>query len=159
VIFETGGTTDGLSITLNDAQLLLRVKDAAVSVSATHALTTGEIVDFVQVVGVIELGSLVSLYVNGALVGQSAALGLGDWSGTNGAGLGAVNSAVGGNTGGDLNGFDEYRGQIAIMRVYADQVLGAADVLQNFQSVAVPEPSTAVLVGLGIALLGIGRRR
>lgn len=159
VIFETGGTTDGMSITLNDAQLLLRAKDAAVSVSVTRSLTAGDLSDFVQVVAVIELNSQVSLYLNGALVGQSAAVGLGDWSGTNGAGLGAVNSAVGGNTGGDLNGFDEFAGQIALMRVYGDQVLSAADVAQNFQFVANPEPSSGLLVGVGLALFAVARRR
>lgn len=158
VIFETGGATDGLSITLNDAQLMLRAKDGGVSVSAVHSLTAGAITEFVQVVAVIELNATVSLYVNGALAAQSAAAGLNDWSGTNGAGLGAANGAVGGNTGGDLNGFDEFSGQIALMRFYGNQILDPAGVARNYASVVVPEPASAVLVALGLACLASGRR-
>lgn len=158
VIFETGGATDGLSITLNDAQLMLRAKDGGVSVSVVHSLTAGAITEFVQVVAVIELNATVSLYVNGAFAAQSAAVGLNDWSGTNGAGLGAANGAVGGNTGGDLNGFDEFSGQIALMRFYGNQILDPAGVARNYASVVVPEPASAVLVALGLAwLAGRGR--
>jgi hypothetical protein len=44
------------------------------------------------------------------------------------------------------------------MRFYRNQVLSAAQVQQNFDAIATPEPSTAVLVALGLVGL-VARRR
>lgn len=159
VIFETGGNTRGMSIILEGDALLFRLKDGASVVSVTHTLNGSDVTDFVQFVGVIDLvNDVATVYVNGSFANSAAAVGISDWAGGNGSGLGARNSQVGGNNG-DLGGADEFAGQIALLRFYADQTLSTADVLQNYHDVVTPEPSTALLVGLGLVGLGVARHR
>jgi len=161
VIFETGGRTSGLSITLDDDQLLFRVKQGSSVVSLSATLTATDIADFVQVVGVLDASAPPLpgdpnswLYLNGGLVDQDTDQGVRDWSGNNGSGIARANGQIGGNTG-DLSGFGYYAGELAIMRFYENQALDAAQVLQNFDAVMgnVPEPSTGLLLGLGLGML------
>ena len=121
---------------------------------ALDALST----EFFQVAITLDLDNLATLYVDGAISGSAAsASGLRDWTNNNGAGLGTVSGQIGGNDGGDLDGYGDFVGEISILRFYRNQVLSAGQVQQNFDAVATPEPGTAVLVALG--LVGLSARR
>ncbi len=167
VLFETGGRVDGLSFTLVDDELLFRVQDdASQLVSLRTDLASVGVSEFIQVVGTVELGGAgaqAELFVNGARVESASSAGILDWSGPGAAGIGAVNGRVGGTHGGgegDLFGYGSFRGEIALLRYYEDLVLDESQVGQQYAAVvSAPEPGTALLVGAGLALLGLGRRR
>ena len=113
-----------------------------------------------QVVGVVELGVQTSLFVNGVLVDSSPAVGVFDWAGGGGAGVGDVNGRVGGTccTGeGDLFGFGNFAGHIALIRVYESAALSDAQVQQAFQ--VVPEPGSGSLLLLGAGLMSLQAAR
>ncbi len=163
VLFETGGRRDGLSITLNDASLLFRVQDEWVNtVSLLYDLTSVGVGEFIQVVGVVDLGATAQLFVNGSQVGNAPAAGILDWSGGGGAALGDVNGRVGGTNGpgeGDLFGYGHFAGEIAILRYYEDELLDVVEVADHYAAIANPEPGTALLLGLGLVVLSTRRTR
>lgn len=163
VLFETGGGVDGLSITLDDSNLLFRAKDNANSVSLTFDLASDPFLvdpfEFIQVVASIDLGDSAELWVNGTSVDSDSAAGVNDWAGGNGAGIGDRSGNVGGNTGGDLSFYGGFAGEIALLRFYQDMILTPAEVTQNFDAVvATPEPGTGFLLGMGLMLLAMRRR-
>ncbi len=157
VLFETGGGVDGLSILLNDDVLSLRVKDGGNDLTLSHTLPSAPS-DFVQVAITLALDSTAELWVDGVLEQSGSASGINDWTGSNGSGIGSRNGNVGGNIGGDLNAYGSFQGEIALFRFYRNQVLTGAQVQQNFDAIATPEPGTAVLVALGLAGLAARRR-
>ncbi len=164
VLFETGGGVDGLSITLDDSTLLFRAKDNGSSVSLSFDLASDPFLvdplEFVQIVASLDLGDTAELYVNGSSVASGSAAGVDDWAGGNGAGIGFANGRVGGTTGGDLDGYGGFDGEIALLRFYQDQILTAPEVDQNFDAVAAtPEPGTGFLLGMGLMLLAMRRRQ
>ena len=160
VLFETGGTTTGSSLTISDGQIRWRAKYQSTGlITITADLpTTGE---FIQVVGTITPGGngndSASLYINGSLAtptfdnllgfntanpgpGANDDSGVQQWDGSNTSGLGNNGAAMGG----DLSGFGGFDGQIAIMR-WHEQDLNATQVQTNYDAVAAPEYATAVL--------------
>jgi len=162
VLFETGGRIDGLSITLNDADLLFRVQDDSVNVvSLGHDLGPIGVSEFIQVVGVVDLGATALLFVNGSQVASGSAAGILDWSGSGAAGVGDVNGRVGGTNGpgeGDLFGYGNFAGEIAILRYYENASLDATQVADAYAAVAsAPEPGTALLLGVGLAAFTVRR--
>jgi arylsulfatase A len=137
VLFETGGTTDGLSLRLNTTNLECAVRNgsnadpAKRDALASTPLAPGEVSDFVQAVGVVDLivGQL-RLYVNGALREETSFLG-DTFDGGDPAGLGAVAGLLGGGQGSGFGGFD---GQIAVVRGYGI-ALSDPEILNNYNQV------------------------
>jgi hypothetical protein len=158
ILFETGGTGNGVSLAIDGTKILF-------TPSSASAATTGQLVfdglttDYTHVVGVIErtgAGADASLFVNGSLADSLSLAGFTDWAGTDNSGLGQTNGSTGGNNTGLLDGFGKFSGEIAVMRFY-DTLLTPSDVLTLY---AVPEPTTlliwSLLAGLGV---GLGWRR
>lgn len=156
VLFETGGNQTGLSILLDDSQLLFRVKDGGSSLTLSYDLGSDPS-EFFQVAITMPLGGTANLYVDGLLADSGDASGISDWTNNGGAALGSVNGQIGGNVGGDLDGFGNFVGELSLLRFYRNQELTAAQVAQNYA--AVPEPGTVVLVALGLAGLVFHSRR
>lgn len=156
VLFETGGNQDGLSLLLDDSTLIFRVKDNGNVVTTSYDLGS-DASEFFQAAITLSLDGTASLFVNGILQDSASAAGIDDWTNNGGSALGTVNGQLGGNDG-DLGGYGDFLGEIGLLRYYRDQVLTAAEVAQNFDAVATPEPGTAVLTALGIAGLAAHRR-
>jgi len=155
-LFESGGTTDGLSIRLDGTTLRFEFRDGGQNAKAFWDLTNlsaGEQSDFIHAVGVADLDNdQAILYVNGTARHTAAGTGtLLDWSGSDGAGLGSVNAAI--NFGSPV-GFD---GDIALLRFYPS-VLDSTDVTANFNAL-VPEPSALLLATMGLLGLAAFARR
>jgi hypothetical protein len=149
VLFETGGSFDGLSILLDDDTVVFRVTDGF-SVDTVTANLGPSAAEFFQVAITLSLDGTASLYVNGLLASSTAAGGIDDWSNLNDAGLGSANGQIGGSFFGDLNGYGDFVGELALFRFYRDRVLTGAEVLQNYEAVAIPEPGTVALMALGL---------
>lgn len=144
VLFESGGTVDGVSIRLNGTVLEFFVKDGGANVKLSYDLNTGSIdptAEFFQVAGVIDTGNTVTLYVNGQSVVEQSAGSIQDWSGSNDAGLGGV--------GGNSINFDSptaFEGDVASFRFY-EKALTADEVLDNYQAMTeAPLPTVDLIV-------------
>lgn len=144
VLFESGGTVDGVSIRLNGTVLEFFVKDGGASVKLSYDLNTASIdptAEFFQVAGVIDTGNTVTLYVNDQSVVEQSAGSIQDWSGSNDAGLGGV--------GGNSINFDSptaFEGDVASFRFY-EKALTADEVLDNYQALTeAPRPTVDLVV-------------
>lgn len=127
VIFETGGSVVGTSLSLEGQTLRFKVEDNGAFEVLSATIDPS---DFSQVVGIIEpgLGSL-SLYVNGQIVASAVNPGLHDWSDGGGSGLGRVNGST------NISGGTNFEGEIALFRFY-ESALTSQQVLNNYNSVA-----------------------
>ena len=131
VLWETGGGT-GLGIFYNDGTVEVG-HDSTEVISSVDV--SGVADEFIQVVLTYDETDF-RLYVNGSLAGTGSKTDT-DWSGTDGAGLGARGgSNVGGRGSGDVN-TESFEGQIAIFRAYRNQILDADAVLSNYNAIAV----------------------
>ena len=158
VLLETGGATDGLSIVLDGTLLWFNVKDDQANARAYFDLSelgTGWQDDFIHMVGVADLDNEQALlYVDGVLRHVQTKEGTGDldvWGGTDEAGLGSVADAI------NFGSPSPFDGQIALLRFYPS-LLTADEVMANYGAL-IPEPSTLVLLGLGLVGLGLLPRR
>lgn len=155
ILFESGGTGDGLAMYLDGSELVFGVKSGGNTSEIGYQLdadTNGTLDDvfgdFIQAVGVIDFDNdTVQLYVDGELVAEDLSfLGV-DWAGGNGTGIGRANDDVYWLA--DSNGL-WFDGQIAAMSYY-DWALSQQEILDNFYSMAaapVPEPGTISLMAL-----------
>jgi VCBS repeat-containing protein len=127
ILFETGGSVVGTSLSLEGQTLRFKVSDNGVSKVLTATIDPS---DFSQVVGIIDpgLGSL-SLYVNGQIVAVAVNTGLHDWADGGGSGLGRVNGST------NISGGTNFEGEIALFRFY-ESALTSQQVLNNYDSVA-----------------------
>ncbi len=127
MVFEVGGKWIGLSISLDDDQLLLTAANnsAASTTQISHTIATAS--RFLHVVGVVEIGVRMALYVDGSEVGSVDAPRLLDWAGSDESGIGGARANIGGNYTGLLNGFGNFSGDIALMRFH-DSALSADQV-------------------------------
>ena len=139
ILFETGGSGDGSSLTLNNGELRYQVKDGTPIAKVTHTLTDAS--QYVHVVGVYNRdgdGSkdVISLYVNGQRVASDdSQTALHDWAGSDPSGLGNNQGSVGGTGTGDfdISGYDHYSGEVSVFRFYG-RALTDAQVLQNYKA-------------------------
>ena len=143
-IFETGGSSKGMTITLGDNAsvpgmnntLRFAMKDTSNSVfvdltldaMAIANLTNG---DHHQLVLTYDNANTILLYIDGVKVGQNMAAGVIDWDGTSGAGFWGRNGDMAHDLGLDSDG--QGNGSIAVFRHYTD-VLTAGEVEQNYLS-------------------------
>ena len=150
-IFETGGATRGMSITLGDNgsgtnnTLRFAMKDASTSKYVDVTLDAAAMANFTdghhhQLAVTYDNVNNMSVYIDGALAGSNTTAGVIDWDGTSiagfwgqdGSGNGAYAIALDddyGNT--TING--KGQGSIAVYRHYSD-ALTAAEVEQNYLS-------------------------
>lgn len=159
VIFETGGSTRGHQLTLDDDDVFVSVKTSdpastlapAADQIVTHTLSPGDENDFIQIVVTIDgINDTIGLYVNPVSeVAPGTAKATTTWTtgdqpfGTSAASLGGINSGVsgtgeiggGGNTTAPWRVVDYFGflGEYAIMRVY-DSVLTGGEVADNFEA-------------------------
>jgi len=162
LLAEVGGSTDGASLILDGSLVQFIVGDGGASgqiATASFDLMTLEPElrsDFIQVVGAIDFENqdLIRLYVDGLERDAAYPVGSGafaDWSGSDDAGLGAVNGSAAAGT------VDNFQGLISIFRFYPSE-LSNQQVLDNYLAVA-PEPATLALLGVGALALAARRRR
>ena len=156
ILFEDGGGT-GMGLFLANNQLQFRKAGGGGLVSynlATDpsALLLGPATDeFIHAVFTYNTatGSM-ELFVNGVSVG-SATPGGNDWSGGDAVGFGTLG---GNNVGGIGNGqqnTESFDGQIALIRVYAEQILTPAEVENNFITVRGPDDDPPLIIALNPA--------
>ena len=134
VLFEAGGSSRGISFTLDNSTLSFNVDGDSSTFTLNSALATG----WHQAVGVIDLvgvsddlaNDTMHLYVDNQLIGTLNNLLIDDWAGGNIAGIGGVASS-GPSPGGSLI---NYHGDIAIARYYSNNVFDAGEVNQNYMA-------------------------
>jgi hypothetical protein len=109
--------------------------------------------EFIQVVGTynVSAGSM-ELFVNGTSVG-TATPGGSDWSGGDGAGIGTMGDVNVGGIGSLQQNTETLNGQVAIFRVYRNQILAQAEVVANFADVTTPETRPPTYINLSPANL------
>ncbi len=167
VLFETGGDANGCSLLLDGAELKLRYDQDAVSdlaganhLVASHTLDHADLRDFVQAVGVVDLGNdRIALFVNGELIAEAAPPGAGtsegdmtSWAGGNDDHIGSRrmndDGGVGGDDGNDLDAYTPFDGHIGVVRFYEGTVLTAEQVRANYEAmlVAAPRPGTVLFL-------------
>jgi hypothetical protein len=170
-LFETGGSGSGMGIFIFESNLVFRAQQAAndaQDAQVSLALGPGDLNNFHQVVATIDLDAAanansISLYVNGALVGSDSGTGVinnfagGDISGIGNLGGGSLSGFNNSTVAGMFNNFD---GDIALLRYYDDQVFNQAQVTQNYNVLlGIPEPTSLALVVVGAGALLSCRRR
>ena len=174
-IFETGGATRGMSITLGDNgsgtknTLRFAMKDASNSAFVDVTLDAAAMANFTnddhhQLAVTYDNVNNMSLYIDGALAGENTSTGVIDWDGTSIAGFwgqdGSGNGATALTLDDDLantaiNG--KGNGNLAVFRHYTDE-LSATEVLQNYTA-TIPEPATLGLIAVfGGGIIFIRRR-
>ena len=158
IVFEDGGGT-GMGLFVDDNELRLRKAGGGGNVAYDLSAYSG---DFLQAVATYDVSAgVMEFFVNGVSIGTDNPGG-GDWSGGDNFGLGTRGQNNTGGIGGGQQSTESFDGQIAIFRVYRNQILTAEEVQANYQAVAVagvPEPATATLAMLGLGGLMMRRRR
>lgn len=178
ILYEVGGTGAGSYLSLQDDTLSLFVKSAFAGNDQVVSTTLTDN-DWTQVVAVIHntysaaaasADDYVDLYINGVLAASTvlSPTDINDWAGGNQAGLGLIGGvfATGGplTDPGNASADFDLKGQIAIFE-YTPTALTAGDVAARYaaitspSSVAVPEPSSVLLIGLSFALIAPRVRR
>ena len=151
IIFEDGGGT-GLGFFIDSNALILRKAPGGVLDDITYDLSTdpsglllgAPTAEFIQAVGTYDVSTgAMELFVNGTSVG-TASPGGNDWSGGDGAAFATRGEA---NTGGAGNGdssTESLDGQIALVRVYDNEILTPTQISANFDAVATTLPGFAI---------------
>ncbi|OVE75448.1 hypothetical protein BVX97_04530 [bacterium E08(2017)] len=142
ILFETGGSS-GLGIFYNDGAIQVGADTTEVISSFDVSSVANEFIQVVLTYDVTGTDEFI-LYVNGVLA-DTGNRSDSDWSGSDAAALAAKGASnVGGRGSGDQN-TDSFEGQIAIFRAYRDQILTPAEVMANYESIAVGGDRSAVV--------------
>lgn len=145
VLFETGGGT-GIGIFYNNGKVETAHDSNAGQISADVSALTGEFIQAVVTYDTAGNTDNFNLYINGELKATGSRSDS-DMCGGDDSGLGnRGQSNVGGAGSGDSS-TESFEGQIAIFRSYHNQVLTAAEVLDNYTSIAGGASATAALDG------------
>ncbi len=153
ILFETGGSTIGTSITMTDNVLDYRVNYSGSTVGAASKTLSALPSDFIQIIGVTDVSDSLSLYINGALAQTVTGLTISDWAGANEGQLGGTDLNVARPAGFIPTAFD---GQVALARFY-DTALTSTEVTTLYTT-TIPEPATlGLVVAFGGALMWIRR--
>lgn len=158
IIFEDGGGT-GLGILIDDNAVELRRANANAETAYDLLNDPQDLVpgdptsEFIQITGTYDFGTGdLELFVNGKSTGAPVVSG-GDWSGGDAAAFGGKgDNNVGGVGGGDA-GCVSFDGQIALVRMYRDQVLTEAEIEANYLEVSSPDTTAPAYTGLSPANL------
>ncbi len=164
IIFETGGTWTGLSVTLHDDTIYFTAKTTGIGsgepdiVLMSSPLSANDINDFIQIVATISDQSA-ELYVNpvgtafpATPVDSTASVGSANWGGNNASGLGGAYPALGASSDDDdsvlwyKDDFGSFYGQFGLVRIYDDQ-LTAKEVASNYIADAFAPPPIQIQVG------------
>ncbi len=130
VLFETGGTTAGTSLVLDGSILRFTTAGNNLVYQISYALSSTD--DFVHVVGTLDVGNTMALFVNGVQVG-STAISSSFWAGEDGTGISATNGTLGGDYGNNLGAYGPFNGSISAARVYGEP-LSAEQVASLYQA-------------------------
>jgi len=131
LLFETGGTVAGMFFEVNGGELRGTVLKNDVT-SVGTPLTAEERDGFIHVVFEIDSEQeFFRVFVDGALR-NSTPWSRNDWSGSDGAGLGIMNTGMAGSNPGP------FIGSIAIMRYYSGTILTPEEVRANFDALTLP---------------------
>jgi len=165
VIFETGGTTKGLSLTLWNNELRLALKRITENdndppgVVLARVLEPGDLTDFIQVLAVLRT-NVTELYVHPLGrpgVASTVATGrVAIWDGTNDSGLGGIGNVLGASSAATgsvwhASSFTTFSGLIHAVRVY-ERPLAGAEIQTAYKAVAgslPPEPPPNLLTNPG----------
>ncbi len=132
ILFEDGGGT-GVGFYVDDNLLRFRKQPNAGDIAFDISGISSE---FIQAIGTYEVSTgVMNLYINGQFVGTDTAVG-GDWTGGDPSAIGTRGGANAGGIGGGQAGTESFDGQIAIFRIYDDQLLNDSQVLANYEAVA-----------------------
>lgn len=144
ILFEDAGGT-GFGFFVDNNELRLRKEPGTGNVGTNISGISGE---FIQAVGTYDVsaGSM-ELFINGVSVGTDTPTG-NDWSGGDAAGVGTRGDSNVGGIGNGQSDTESFDGQIAKFRVYRNQILTDAEVLNNFNAVATEAPSLTFAGGL-----------
>ncbi|MDX1565439.1 MAG: hypothetical protein R3236_08545, partial [Phycisphaeraceae bacterium] len=133
ILWETGGGT-GFGIFYNDGWVEVAHDGNKQEIRADVSTLTDE---FIQVVVTYDTGSTSNnykLYINGNIEVTASRTDT-DLSGNDDAGLGRQGGGNAGGRGGGSAGTESFNGQIAIFRAYHNQILSAAEVSTNYDSI------------------------
>lgn len=144
-LFECGGSTDGTSISLASGWITVTGSNDPDLVEVY--IKTDDLTDrHHQIVVVFEFdgsgGGTLKVYLDGVFAESSTHSGFGDWSGSNGAGLGQKNGTIAAGP-----GLSNFSGEISIFRVYDSKALTAQEVLDNYETIVTASPVKVLTSG------------
>ncbi|MEM1058682.1 MAG: LamG-like jellyroll fold domain-containing protein [Verrucomicrobiota bacterium] len=165
VIFESGGSTRGLALVLSDDVVHFAVKESASGpaepdVNLTTTITSADIADYLQIVGVVDSGET-RLYVNpvdesAPATAKATGIGAGSWFGSNLGGLGGGKGDTGSRSNSSSSSwknFKKFEGRVGLARFY-DIALSGEQIEQNFLYTINPPLAVSPISPFGIATGG-----
>ena len=141
ILFEDGGGS-GLGVFIANNELICTQDGNQFPIS--HDLSTSTLLlgaptaEFFQVVVTREASGATVMYLNGQAVG-SATDDDGGWSGGDDAGFGTRGANNVGGRGSDQQNTESFDGQMALIRMYRNQVLTPSEVQANFDALSGPD--------------------
>ena len=129
ILFETGATSYGLSVTVSSGEIQLAVIDIGASESLSNVIAQKSISteEFSHIVAVVDYQSnQLSIYINGQLAAQAVNYSS-DWAGGNNSGLGRTESKV------NRSGLSPFTGEMHMFSFYK-KALSSSEVSQLFLS-------------------------
>jgi hypothetical protein len=135
VIFEDGGGT-GLGLIMDNNELVARKVPSAAEIRYDITSIANEFIQAVVTYDTSTNPDVLELFINGISVGTANSNNGNDWSGGDAAAIGTRGAANMGGFGGGSQNINSFNGQVAIFRLYQNQIVSASQVLTNFHAVA-----------------------